>query len=228
MCDAAGTLFDVRGSVGERYSAAARRFGVAVPADELQRSFTHAFRDRPPLAFPGLRGRSLIREERAWWFALVERVFGGRIPEDLVRPCFDELFEEFRSAGSWSLFPDTRAALEKLRAAGYRLAVVSNFDSRIDDVLAALGIDSFFEQVTISSRCGAAKPDPVIFREALRLMKVGAECAVHAGDSLHEDVLGARRAAVHAVLVDRRGENASWDGGWRVRDLAELCSDLGL
>lgn len=223
--DAAGTLFKVRGSVGEIYSRIAKHYRVVADPKQLETAFRTAFRDKSLEGFPH-RGSSGLRAERAWWMDLVRRVFADAMkPEDL-REYFSELFETFRSSRAWELYEDTRPGLERLHAGGYRLAVVSNFDSRLFDVLANLGIDSFFDRVILSWHAGAAKPDPAIFRSALETMQVPASRAAHVGDSLHDDVTGAIASGLAAPLLDRERKHLDWSAGLRLESLLELSQIL--
>jgi len=68
-----------------------------------------------------------------------------------------------------------------------------------------LGIADSFDTVTISSLAQAAKPSPKIFRIALEKHAIDPEEALHVGDSLREDVEGATKAGLQAVLLDRNG-----------------------
>ena len=64
--------------------------------------------------------------------------------------------------------------LEQLRPR-FQLAVISNFDGRLRFILQHLGISNYFGYISISSELGADKPDPEIFRRALKLMHLNAE-----------------------------------------------------
>jgi putative hydrolase of the HAD superfamily len=102
-------------------------------------------------------------------------------------------------------YPDVPEALAELRRLGCRLVAVSNWDVSLHDVLERLGLARHLAAVATSAEVGAAKPDPAIFARALELAGVEAAAALHAGDSVEADVLGARGAGIAAVLVDRRG-----------------------
>jgi putative hydrolase of the HAD superfamily len=226
LFDAGGTLFEVRGSVGEVYAAAARTFGHELDPRELDREFVRAFGAEGPLVFPGVGPGELAAAERGWWFRIVRQVLRGRMPEAQMKSVFDSLYDLFRRPEVWHVFPDVPPALEWLRRAGHRLGVVSNFDSRLDDVLQSLGLADCFEHVVVSSRAGAAKPDPAIFRRALELFDAAPADALHVGDAPEEDVAGAGAAGIRAVLLDRRGRYAERGDVRRVRSLAELCARL--
>jgi putative hydrolase of the HAD superfamily len=225
--DAVGTLFEVRGSVGQIYSRFGLRYGCSLDHREIDGAFAEAFRTAPPLAFPGLDEAEAFGAERLWWKEIIRKTLRTRMPESALERYFEEIFEFFRKDEAWHLFPDTRPNLERLRRRGYRLGIVSNSDSRLHDVLSALDLKSFFERVTVSSRAGAAKPSAAIFHKGLEAMQVSGSHAVHAGDSLEEDVEGARQAGLSAILVDRQGRYQGWTGGVRVRNLEELCRKLG-
>lgn len=204
--DAGGTLFDVRGSVGEIYQSVAARHGLIAEAAALQHAFARAFRQQPLLAFPvGLSADELDRHERAWWRALVADVFGTLSQQPTFDAFFAEVYEAFTQAAAWQVFADVEPALQALRARGIRLTVLSNFDSRLDRILAATGLADYFNAVYVSTRCGAAKPDAQFFQTALQAQGIDAAEAWHVGDSWREDIAGANGAAISAWLIDRQG-----------------------
>ncbi|MBZ5496199.1 MAG: HAD-IA family hydrolase [Acidobacteriia bacterium] len=222
--DAAGTLFKVKGSVGEVYSRIAGNYGVTAAPAAVEAAFRAAFHAK---SLQGLSpGQNGIRAEKAWWMDIVRQVFASRMSPEVLSEYFEELFAAFRSARAWTLYDDTRTCLERLRSRGYRLAVISNFDSRLFDILANLEIDSFFEQVVLSWHVAAAKPDPAIFRGALDAMNAAAPRALHVGDSLHEDVAGAIAAGMPVALLDRDGRHHNWSAGPRLENLHELLKLL--
>jgi len=102
-------------------------------------------------------------------------------------------------------FGEVPAVLEALRARGHALAVVSNWDVSLHEVLERTGLAARVDAVVVSAELGAAKPDPLPFRRALELLGADASDALHAGDQLDEDVAGARAAGVTPVLVARDG-----------------------
>jgi len=89
---------------------------------------------------------------------------------------------------------------------GVRLAVVSNWDSRLPQVLEMLELTAYFEQVAVSHLEGVEKPDPQIFHRVLERMDIGPQGAVHVGDVPELDLDGARAAGIDGVLVDRKGK----------------------
>jgi putative hydrolase of the HAD superfamily len=102
----------------------------------------------------------------------------------------------------WHIYPDVPSQLQRWRARGLKLAVVSNFDQRLLGVLEGLGLADVMDCVVVSSSAGAAKPDPRPFQQALEALKLAPTEAWHVGDS-PEDEAGARAAGLRCVLIRR-------------------------
>jgi HAD superfamily hydrolase (TIGR01549 family) len=115
-------------------------------------------------------------------------------------------------------YEDTIPALRELRADGYALAVVSNWDCALPDWLREVGVLELVDAVVTSAEVGVAKPDARVFRRALELTDAGAAEAVHVGDSPDNDVAGARAAGIRAVLLRRNGDPPSG-----VESISSLC-----
>jgi putative hydrolase of the HAD superfamily len=219
--DAAGTLFTLAEPVGATYAGIAERHGISRPPAEVETRFRAAFRAAPPLACPDPDPARLAACERGWWRRVVRETLDARDGPDLDA-CLDELFAYFATPGAWRVPRDVHPALGELRARGIRLAVVSNFDRRLEAILAGLGLAASFDVILPSTVAGAAKPAAAIFARAVAALGVAAAHALHAGDGLREDVTGARAAGLQAVLVDRTGEQNVPPGVPLVRTLVEL------
>ncbi len=136
-------------------------------------------------------------------------------------------FEETHTRDNlWSDMPEeVPGALERMRTAGYRLAVLSNTESNLRDRIAAAGIEPFFETLVISAEVGSEKPDRKIFDEALHRMAVQPERAVHVGDFYSIDVIGARGVGITPVMLDARDLSPDRDV-IRVASLTDLAGLL--
>ena len=204
--DAAGTLFRVKGSVGDIYLQYAEKYGVPRSADmvtKVNRAFKDAFRQAPPPIFAVEQPEKLKQCERLWWFDIVHAVFYRVGMFEGFDDYFDEVYEAFSTAEAWEIYPEVPKVLRDLRAQGYELGVISNFDTRFFEIVRALGLEHFFDSVTISSIAGSAKPSPQIFQHALAEHVVEPEEAMHVGDDLKEDFEGATNAGLSGVLLDR-------------------------
>jgi len=98
--------------------------------------------------------------------------------------------------------PSALAAVRRLRALGYRLAVISNADGRVAEILDEVGYAGLFEVVVDSGREGVTKPSPRIFRIALERMGVSAAESAYVGDFPVLDVLGAASVGMTPILYD--------------------------
>lgn len=136
-----------------------------------------------------------------------------------------DLVSRTRISANWcDIRLGTREALQRL-AVNYRLAVISNADGKIADVLARCGIADCFETITDSGIVGKEKPHPAIFDAAVRSMGVSAAESLYIGDVYSVDYLGATRFGMKAILFDVAG--AYRDRGLpRVDSLQELESRL--
>jgi HAD superfamily hydrolase (TIGR01549 family) len=132
---------------------------------------------------------------------------------------------EWGDPGNFELFPDVVPLLDVLRASRRTVGLVSNTDRELEPFAAQLGIGVDF---ALASRAhGRRKPCATIFAAALALGGATADETVMVGDNLDDDIEGARRSGLRAVLVDRSGRHPDHEGE-RIRGLAELPALLGL
>jgi FMN phosphatase YigB (HAD superfamily) len=120
--------------------------------------------------------------------------------------------------------PKLPDALDRARAGGIRLGVVSNSEGRLESVLARIGLASHFELIVDSQLEGVTNPE--IFRRALRRMQVAPEQSIYAGDLPEVDLVGAHNAGMHAVVVDAFGHYAAQPELPRVQSVMELVDAL--
>ncbi|MBV9681154.1 MAG: HAD-IA family hydrolase [Solirubrobacterales bacterium] len=201
LLDALGTLVALEPPAPLLRSELATRFGVDVSEAEAARAIAaeiahyraHLDEGRDSAGLDALRRRcaDVLRS------ALPDGV--GRWLE--LDPLVDALLASLR----FSDFPDVRPALEAARARGQRLVVVSNWDVSLVGVLRGLELEPLLDGILTSAMVGARKPATAIFEQALALAGVGPDQAVHVGDSLDEDVAGARAAGIEPVLIRRGG-----------------------
>jgi putative hydrolase of the HAD superfamily len=218
--DAVGTLFHLRAPVGEIYLERARCHGLESSDPDLARklteSFRRGFRSQGPLAFPNQPADRIPALEREWWKAVVTATFGPFHRPLAFEAFFEDLYNMFRTSEGWRLDPDAGRVLEVLRGRGMKIGLVTNYDSRVLDVLESLGIRSLFDEVTISTLAGAAKPDPLIFLKTCTALSCLPAQTVHVGDDYEEDLRGASQAGLNAFLYDPGGR-------YRDQNLPRIC-----
>jgi putative hydrolase of the HAD superfamily len=115
------------------------------------------------------------------------------------------LVRNTQKSENWDqILPGTRAALDRI-AARFRIAVISNADGKIEEILSRCGIADCFESITDSGIVGREKPHPEIFEAALKTMNAGAGESLYVGDVYSVDYVGASNAGMPAVLFDAAG-----------------------
>jgi len=203
LLDAMGTLIGLREPVGQTYARLAGEHGITVEAAAVQQAFGQAWRQAPPLAFPGLTGEALAEAERRWWWQRIDASLVGAGGRPATAELVDALLAHYANATAWRVYADVPPLLQRWRQRGLALAVVSNFDSRLEGLLEALDLRHWLQAVVISSSAGAAKPQPEPFQQALALLQLAPGEAWHVGDS-PEDAAGAAAAGVRFIQVQRR------------------------
>jgi putative hydrolase of the HAD superfamily len=207
--DAAGTLFHLPKGVGYHYALVGREIGLDFDAAAADLAFATAWNQMPRRApIEGPREN----DDKDWWRQLVDLVLNQvALPlNELDRDNFFEIaYEHFAEAGVWELYPEVIDVLGELRPQ-FQLAVISNFDGRLRMILEQLGISKFFPYVFISSELGADKPDPEIFRRALKFISLKPNQALHVGDDPERDWKAATAAGLPIFQLDR-GKNSLRD-----------------
>lgn len=161
----------------------------------------HALERRTKREFDqGMLGGSV--DHGFWWkfyTHLLEELNGAA---DDVRGA---LVENTQNSGNWDqILPGTCEALQRI-GRDYPIAVISNADGRIENVLGRCGIAGCFRSITDSGLVGYEKPHRAIFEAALRQMKAQPEESLYVGDVYSVDYVGARDAGMQGVLFDVAG-----------------------
>jgi putative hydrolase of the HAD superfamily len=200
--DAAGTLFYLTKTVGDHYAYVGREVGLDLDAQQLEKAFHAAWKQMPRR--PAIDGPR-ENDDKGWWRELVGHVFDQVAPSlsELDRDNFFEIaYEHFAEPSVWKLYPEVSGVLQELTPQ-FQLAVISNFDGRLRLILRNLGISKYFAHVFISSELGADKPDPEIFRRALKVIHLGADKVLHVGDDPERDWKAATAAGLLVFRLDR-------------------------
>lgn len=205
--DAGNTLLKARPSVGSIYQKTASKYGVTPSVSELEESFRRQWKESKLsgdfLAESAGKGQQV---EKIWWKKFVRGVFKEFDPIENFDAFFDELYDTFAQPSSWELFPEVIEVLSELLSRGFRLGLISNWDSRLPGILSGLEIDHFFSEIVVSSLVELEKPDRRIFLLSAGRMNVPVEKAAHVGDDPLLDYKGAQEAGLLPFLVDRTGD----------------------
>lgn len=199
ICRAAGLDADLaRFSQAEAESMAEMRAWIAEHPESTDA-------ERLPLFLAGILGRL------------------GLAGEEGRREAARAVVREHARANLWSQAAEGAAeTLGGLQERGYRMGVVSNADGRVRRLLEDAGLSPYLDVVIDSSEVGLEKPDARIFLAATEQLSVEPSACAYVGDIYEIDVLGARAAGLHAILIGS-GEVPDSDAGVdRVRRLPEL------
>jgi len=187
----------------DRILGALARGGVIAPAAGLDRAH-----------YAGARGFPVDGRDLDWaasWRAYLDAYMTEcGTADDQREEVHRHLDSEFADAGLWLReLPGARDGLRALAATGVRLGIISNADGLIGQRLAELeilqvgpGPGVAVECVIDSGAVGVSKPDPRIFRLALEAMAIEPGDAWYVGDMPGIDVVGARAAGLHAIVMD--------------------------
>jgi FMN phosphatase YigB (HAD superfamily) len=236
LFDFSGTLARVRGGgIGPHYLRAIEHIGQralpsSVTAESLQGSFKRAYTEQWR-SKPNFGGRSSQVHFR-WWGDVIRACVASTEGLALTPSEVTELCSYmYREAPGWyELFPDSAPFLHALRtgedSARTHTLILSNFDSRLDEIVERLGIARMFDGIVATGNMGASKPDRAVFYEALAVAGMGpdqAEYAWHVGDDDHADGKGAKGAGLKSILIDRedkRPQGEPWT--WKIKSLQEI------
>lgn len=199
--DAGGTLLHPYPSVGEIYAEVGKRYGSKAPASQLEHSFREVWLKHDGLN--RLQGEISEKIERNFWKTLVKEVFDASGGVNDFDAFFHELYDLFARPEVWRLYPDVEELLIHLKKQGKKMGIVSNWDSRLFHICEGLELHKYFDFVLASAVFGASKPSQKIFEEALKRSGTQAQDAVHIGDSFKDDIEGAGRLGISAILIDR-------------------------
>ena len=137
---------------------------------------------------------------------------------------FDDLWEHFARPTSWELYEDVEATWSELTQLGYQLAIASNFDARLLDIVAQLPPIASAQHVFISSQLGYRKPSKKFFAKIADALDCVASELLLVGDNETADFQGAVSAGWHAVHLVRSGKKLTSSQVNSLRDLPALLA----
>lgn len=224
--DAGETLVHPHPTFPDLFAQVLRREGFDA-APETIRDRIHVVFDRFKQAADTNELWTTTREgSRRFWhdvYGIFLRELGIPTGDGLI----ETVYAEFTDLANYALFDDVVPALDRLREAGLRLGVVSNFEEWLERLLEQLGVRDYFEVRVISGVEGLEKPDPRIFELAMERAGVEPDESVYVGDNPEFDVDPALAVGMFPVLIDRR-ERFPDAPGARITSLEQLPAVLGI
>lgn len=211
------TLIELHPRRWERLAAACARLGIPADLDALraadlvaedyytEENTIRPIRERPKAEREAFRLRYMAR-----WLEAA----GLPADEPTVRAVREAYVAEFETpavvsdvTNGYRVFPDVMPALERLREAGVRRAVISNADDDVTELCTRLALAHEMNVIVTSAIVGWEKPDVRTFRAALEPLGIDPAEALHIGDQPRSDIVGALATGMRAALIDRYGRH---------------------
>ncbi|XP_022206208.2 rhythmically expressed gene 2 protein-like isoform X2 [Nilaparvata lugens] len=207
--DIFGTVLKLQSDVGHQYSKAGAKFGVHVNQDLLLRNFKEVWLDMNQ-KYPIYGVQSF--GWRKWWEKLIYKTFSKsssvEVNRESVENISQHLFEMYKKAETWKLCDGALDFMNTMHDKHIPLVVISNFDSRLEDLLLTMNVRHYFKLVIASYNVGVQKPDLSIFQLVEDKLKQFPDLAdirkheiIHIGDSPELDYISATRAGWNSFLI---------------------------
>ena len=201
----------------EGYRRLGRRFGLELDPDRYGEARAHAVTtlERHP---------ELDHDEEVWVLFTEQIIRGMGGNSGRAYECAREMTRAWEHAHNFQIFEDVLPTLAELRTHALKLGLVSNTGRDLQAFVKHHELD--VDAAVSSGTHGKTKPHPTIFEAALERLEVEAAVAVMVGDSIEDDVEGAKAVGMRGLLLDR--ENRYPEVEEKLTDLRELPAALGL
>jgi putative hydrolase of the HAD superfamily len=214
--DAVGTLIHPQPSAPDVYAQTAAAHGVTLTAHEIRQRFLAAYRAEESRDRAANWATSESREVERWRTIVAESLPGAD-----AEACFRHLYAHYAQPHAWRVDVDAAHVFAMLRERGIRLGLASNYDSRLESVIAGHAeLRSLDPTVVISSQIGVRKPSPCFFASVAQRLAMAQDAILYVGDDVDNDFHGATNAGLHAVLLDPHDRHPTLAP--RIRSLLEL------
>lgn len=201
----------------EGYQRLGRRFGLALDPSRYDEARRHAVET--------LERHPELDHDEEVWVAFTEQIIRGMGGNsDRAYDCAVEMTRAWEHAHNFDIYEDVLPTFAVLREHGLRIGLVSNTGRDLDAFVQHHGLN--VDAAVSSGAHGKTKPHPTIFQAALDLLEVAPAEGVMIGDSVEDDVEGARSVGMNALLLDR--ENRYPDVDEKFYDLRAVPAALGL
>lgn len=192
------------------------RYGLDLDPDRYEEARAAAFSE--------VKRHPELDHDEEIWVLFTERVIRGMGGNGNTYAAAVEMERRWAHSHHFDIYDDVRAVLEDVRRRGLLIGLLSNSSRDLDEFVAHHGLD--VDAVLTSHVHGKTKPHETIFRAILGRLDVEPAEAVMVGDTIEDDIEGARAIGMRAVLLDREGRYPELEP--RLDDLRGLAAALGL
>jgi putative hydrolase of the HAD superfamily len=198
------------------YTELGRRHGLELDPSRYEEARAAAFAE--------VKRHPELDHDEEIWVLFTQRIIEGMGGQGDTYAAAVEMEQRWAHSAHFELYDDALPVLELLRKRGLEIGLLSNSSRDLDEFVAHHRLD--VDAVLTSHVHGKTKPHETIFRAILDRLGVEPEEAVMVGDTIEDDVEGARAVGMRAVLLDREGRYPEVEG--RLGDLRELPAALGI
>lgn len=196
--DVGNTLLSERPTRFELYAQAARNHGCEISVEDMTAQMRRAHAELPRWV------NGAFRYTDPWFELYIENIFHGALglPKERLPELSEALFARFSDPATFAIHDGALELLKLARDRQLRIGIISNWSHRLPGLLDRLDLTRRVDFVLCSALERMEKPSVELYARALDRAGVQAEEALHAGDDMEKDLLGARRAGIRSVLVD--------------------------
>ncbi|TGK07713.1 HAD family hydrolase [Leptospira semungkisensis] len=195
--DVGDTLLTMKKPAGEVYFEVLNEFGLDAtkhPKGFMERAFRKAYSHMTRHPLPDYQDKFYAHTDgsEGWWRELLG-YFLKEIGSDLQPdPIFQSIFKKFDEPSVWQIDPGFTDLLKFVRENKFGFGIISNWDHRLKELLASVGVLDHFDPVIVSAEFGYEKPSPLIFKEAENIVGLSPDKIVYCGDKIELDITPTR------------------------------------
>jgi putative hydrolase of the HAD superfamily len=210
--DAGFTLLYPSPSILEMCRNMCQKLELHVDLNQLQNGLPNAeyfrFRQSQPSLQTWADEQSIADFWFSYYMSLLQPLM-AKYDQQRLEQLVHAITQEFEKHTTWQVYPDVKLTLDTLRAKGYSLGVISDWNIALGPLLRQFDLTPYFDCLVISAVARHAKPSPTLYNMALERSNAIPDYTVHIGDSYIHDVLGARGVGITPILLDRRSSITS-------------------
>jgi HAD superfamily hydrolase (TIGR01549 family) len=191
----------------ELQNQAIQEFGFTVSTEQVKRALLNADQlifDENAKYPMRLRSKQEQTEIYTQYETLLLKGVGIDLTNDAVTvvKIFKRVEELYGDIG-FRLYDDVIPVLKKLKNKDLKTGLITNLEIDMKPICSGLGLDPYLDIIVTSGEAGSNKPQPEIFLLALEKAGVNASEAIHVGDQYNIDAIGAMRAGIKPIIIDR-------------------------